>query len=228
METHRPFRYDGTMRKLGLAIMLLLGGASVGAASLTWRLGYTETTLSETCLDNQLTFSHEGLTCGVRLYSAPTWQVALGYRGTLGKHFVWETKGEAMVDEYGSVLDTEATIGPKGRLRHFYGGLTLGAQAMARFHEDMDKPLVNLNLAAHLWLGAVYGPVDFCLSYDSSTLFLYAYQWLSPIITLDMHYQIDDWWSITLTETARFTDAAPNELASCTLIGFSIAATRRF
>ena len=216
------------MRKLGLAIAVCLGVMPLGAASLSWRLGYTETTLSETCLDTQLLFSPKGLTTGVRFHSAPTWQVALGYRGTIGKRVVWENKGDALVDAYGSLLDYEATIGPGGSFRHFYGGLTVGAQGMVRFHEDMDKPLGNLNLALHLWMGAVYGPVDVSISYDSSSLFLYSYQWLSPIVSLDMSYQISDQWSLTLTETARFTDAAPNELTSCTLISFSAAVTRRF
>ncbi len=205
-----------------------LGLMPLGANSLSYRAGYTESTLSDTCFDTQLTFTHEALTTGVRFHSEPTWQAALSWNDTIGKYGVWEAKGDALMDEYGSVLDGESSIGLGGSFKHLYGGMTFGLHHMLRFHNDMDKPLCNLNFAMHAWIGAKYGPLDCKFAWDSSTLFLYSYQWFSPILSLTVGYQLNDAWVISLIGATRIADAAPNELVSFTLAHFSAVITRRF
>lgn len=209
------------------AFLFLLTAVPLGAASLTVRSGYTETTTSETCADFQLTWDHAGLETGVRWYDRSV-QTALSYTGHHGKHLTWNFKGEGKADRWGNRLDTEATIGPCFRTDHWYGDLRLGMGLHARFLDDMDKPLGNTTFAFHTTLGMQYGRFSGAITMAQSTLFLYSYQWFTPVCIGDVRYELNDRWLASLQALVRINDAAPNELHRITLVSFTAAMTRRF
>lgn len=214
------------MRKIAVILLLSVFLSPLAARSLTLEGGYTETTLSDQCLDASLSYAGDNLSLGWRVYH-PQNQIAVSWHDSLGRWCAWLVKGDFVADRYGVRMDSEGAIGPAFHAAGFYGELLLGMQQTLRLHSDMDHPLVNPDqLAAHLSLGWENRSWQVELGWHSSTFYLYSYQWFTPVVTCDVDYRFPDGWSCGLHGKVRINDAAFNELHRATLLSLTASVTR--
>lgn len=208
-------------------LLFLFAALPLAAVSLGMETAYTETTMNDIAFDASGTLREGGFTLGLRYFDASLTTAASWDGHITPRVWLWQGKGVMKGGKYGGTFITEASLGPSFRTRHFSGGFLTGAAAQMEFHNAMEKPLVDAGFAFHMWLGMRYGGWACEARWDSSTLFLYSYQWFTPVLSLSNSYSWKDWDFFSVFRL-RLNDAALNERITPTLLSLSLGAERRF